>query len=211
MRLIKAVCEFIKFQKHYYLKETETIFEALVEAVIPRESLLDIHKYHIWSLNYNLSIAICKVSFRINLSNATARMLELAARQLVYLGENKEPLKRSKLYKGSTFIALVPEDRFRAINLLEKLRIDLSKLPIPFRNTPDFILSTVDAISIFTTLGYYSEWSGYGSTRTKMPVERKLQYYPKSWKKIGYPGPSKGYRALRGYLENAVIVENNTE
>ena len=50
-----------------------------------------------------------------------------------------------------------------------------------------------------TMMGYYSEWSGYGSTRLDEPNQRKLEYYPISWKQVGYPGPSLGYHALRSY------------
>lgn len=49
----------------------------------------------------------------------------------------------------------------------------------------------------YTMMGYYSEWYGYGKTRLLSPNQRTLQFYPLSWKQIGYPGPSLGYRALR--------------
>lgn len=50
-----------------------------------------------------------------------------------------------------------------------------------------------------TMMGYYSEWYGYGSTRLNEPNQRVLEFYPFSWKQIGYPGPSLGYHALRSY------------
>lgn len=202
--------------RHINLSQTESIFKALVDAFIPKTPKLAkkaganqlfgalafcTDEYHIWSLNYNLTIAIFRIRIRVKMANATARMLEIAAKQLVSMGENKVPINRTRFNKGGAFVALAPEDRFRAINLLEQLRVDLSKLPLPFRNTPDLVLSFVDAINIFTTLGYYSEWAGYGSSRTQKPSKRKLLYFPASWEQIGYPGPSKGSRALRGFLE----------
>lgn len=50
-----------------------------------------------------------------------------------------------------------------------------------------------------TMFGYYSEWSGYGTTRLAPPNERKFEYAPISWKQVEYPGPSLGYHALRPY------------
>lgn len=50
-----------------------------------------------------------------------------------------------------------------------------------------------------TMMGFYSEWSGYGTTRLNKPNQRRLEYDPISWKQIGYPGPSQGYHALRPY------------
>lgn len=50
-----------------------------------------------------------------------------------------------------------------------------------------------------TMMGYYSEWSGYGSTRLAEPDQRKLEFVPISWVQVGYPGPSLGYRVLREY------------
>ncbi len=50
-----------------------------------------------------------------------------------------------------------------------------------------------------TMMGYYSEWSGYGTTRLNKPNQRILEYNPISWKQVGYPGPSLGYHALRAY------------
>lgn len=53
------------------------------------------------------------------------------------------------------------------------------------------------ALNRITMMGYYSEWSGYGSTRLEKPDQRRLEFFPISWKQVGYPGPSLGYRAFR--------------
>ena len=207
MCMIKSILEFIGFQKYYALPQTKATFKALVDTIIPKtsklvqsdtgnrsyENLVDSsYQYIIWSLNFQLSIRYGKIYFNINLANATAKMLDLAAVQLIRLeGKDKRRIKKV------TFRALSITDRLRAIQLLEQCRIDLSRLPIPFRNAPDLVLSIVDAINMFSTLGYYSEWTGYGRTRMEKPCKRKLQYFPICWEQIGYPGPSKGYRSLR--------------
>ena len=98
---------------------------------------------------------------------------------------------------GSAFAAIDHSDRFRALTLLEQLNTYLADLPIPFQGNPELILYTTSSLNRFTMMGYYSEWSGYGSTRLESPNQRKLEYHPLSWKQIGYPGPSLGYRALR--------------
>jgi hypothetical protein len=73
-------------------------------------------------------------------------------------------------------------------------------------HTYEYLIMTLSSYSIpltnplavrFVMMGYYSEWSGYGSTRLEEPAQRRLEYNPLSWKQVGYPGPSLGYRALR--------------
>lgn len=60
-------------------------------------------------------------------------------------------------------------------------------------------LSVLQSLNRLTMMGYYSEWSGYGSTCLNPPNQRVLEYYPISWKQIGYPGPSSGYRLSKSY------------
>jgi hypothetical protein len=105
-----------------------------------------------------------------------------------------------------SFIALNQYSQLYALTLLNQLQINLSHLPIlsilsilpiPFKNNPQLIILITNSLVSFTMMGYYSEWSGYGSTRLADPNQRRLEYYPLSWKQIGYPGPSLGYRALR--------------
>lgn len=217
--LLQSICEFIKFQIHPCLPETRAVFKAFADMQIPKtyemknnnSELLsgalnsEIYKYHIWSLNFQLTVSVFKKNIRVKLANSTAKMLNVSAGQLIVFNKNKDPINYYKLAKYGPFVALSSNDRYRAVNLLEKLDLDLSKLPIPFRNTPDLILSVLDAINLLTTLGYYHEWSGYGKTKTKMPAKRKLIYNPISWEQIGYPGPSKGYRALRA----TTLIDDN--
>ena len=190
-----------KYQKESVKRMQET-FQAFVDAIIPRTpglaeeygriqffGALDLHtdEYISLSLNY----------YYIPLAEPTAEMLDVAAEQLVIMDGNNRLVNFSRFMGGSAFAAIDPSDRLRALTLLEQLNIYLADLPIPFQDNPELILYITSTLNRFTMMGYYSEWSGYGSTRLKESNQRKLEYYPISWKQIGYPGPSLGYRALR--------------
>ena len=196
------------------LLNTKSTLKAYVSAVIPNSldtlekqgstalcGALDSHidEFEIWSLNHLLSLNIIIFNVHIHLANATAKMLEIAARQLIYLKENKDPINPKILQEEGSFICLSPNDRFRAITLLEQNKVDITKLPIPFRNNPGLVLAIMGEIAMFALLSYYNEWSGYGLTRTQTPEKRKLEHYPLSWDQVGYPGPSNGYHDFRGY------------
>ena len=213
--------ETIKNQSKYPLSNTKSTFNALVDAIIPMTpetsenqrsiqlyGALASHtdEYEIWSLDHILSLNITKLNFNIYLANATAKMLNIAAKQLIDSVGNKEPINFTILHEQGAFAALAPNDRFRVIALLEQNKVDITLLPIPFRNNPGFILSLTGGISMFATIGYYTEWSGYGSSRMNTPEKQKFEHFPIGWKQSGYPGPSKGYHAFRGYL-----VEKYTE
>ena len=75
----------------------------------------------------------------------------------------------------------------------------MESMPVPFKDNPARIISSINLLVGYTMMGYYSEWSGYGSTRLAQPNDRVLEFAPISWSQIGYPGPSLGYRALRQY------------
>jgi hypothetical protein len=75
--------------------------------------------------------------------------------------------------------------------------LDLASEQLVILSGDELILSAISALNRFTMMGYYSEWSGYGSTRLAAPDQRILEFYPLSWEQVGYPGPSLGYRALR--------------
>jgi len=212
----KPFFEIIKFQRSKnILPQTQAAFKALVDAIVPRTpefaekqgsiqsfGALDLHtdEYIIWSLEHHLSLIIVIKDVHIHLANATAEMLNIAARQLIYSGGNKKPVNTDIDANEDTFAALEPSDRFRAIFLLEQLQVDLATLPIPFRNNKGFVLALTSVLTLLTTTGYYTEWSGYGSTRLETPEKRIIEHFPISWRQVGYPGPSKGYHAFRGYL-----------
>jgi len=181
---------------------TQDTFKAFVDAVIPRSpklaeefgriqyfGALDLHvdEYMIMSLN----------NYYIPLAKPTAEILDIAAEQLVFMGGNNRLFNYLRFPRGGIFAALSPGDRFRAFTLLVQLNIKLEDLPEPYKDNPELVLSITSALNRFTMMGYYSEWSGYGSTRLMEPNQRVLEYFPLSWNQVGYPGPSLGYRALR--------------
>jgi len=193
----------INYQLNNSQQHTQATFQALVDAIVPRTprlaeeygriqyyGALDLYtdEYLIMSLNH----------YYIPLAKPTAQMLDVAAEQLVLIRGNERLLDFSMYPGGGTFAALAPSDRFRALTLLEQLQVNLTNLPIPFQDNPELVLSITFALNRFTLMGYYSEWSGYGSTRLDTPNQRILEYFPLNWQQVGYPGPSLGYRALRG-------------
>ena len=203
-------------QNEYPLLHVKAAIGALVDAIIPNtpklaEELgsihlfgaLDLHvdKYQIWLLEHFLMISAGKDVSRIYLAQATTEMLNLAAAKLTDIKGNKEPLNFTELSEKDIFAALAPSDRFRAISLLEKFKVNITELPIPFRNNLGFLFSIILSLTGYTLIGYYSEWSGYGSTLLELPEKRKLEHFPVGWEQAGYPGPSKGYHALRKYFD----------
>lgn len=199
----------------YTLPQTQAVFKALVDAIVPVTpeltekqgsiqscGALDSHtdEYQIWSLDHFLSLIIILKSFNIHLADAAAEMLNIGAKQLLHMGGNKIPVNSAILPEKGAFAALAPSDRFRAITLLEQKEDDLAILPLPFHNYQGFVFTVIVSITFLAIIGYYTEWSGYGSTRMETPEKRQLEHFPTGWKQVGYPGPSKGYHALKGYL-----------
>ena len=194
-------CNITQYQKDSLIQTQET-FQALVDAIIPRtpglaEEYGRIQFFGALDLHIDEYITLSLNNYYIPMAKATAEMLDVAAEQLVIMDGNKRLVNFSRFMGGSSFASMDPSDRLRALMLLEQLNSYLADLPIPFQENPELILYITSALNRFTMMGYYSEWSGYGSTRLETPNERKLEYYPISWKQVGYPGPSLGYRALR--------------
>lgn len=208
MELIGNLFEAIKFQSKSPLPQTQATFKALVDAIVPKtpefsSGALDAHieEYLIWTLDHFISLSIVvKGGVNLALSNATAEMLNISAQELIKNGGNKEPVKPDIVCKEGPFAALEPSDRFRAITFLEQLKVDLASLPFPFRNNQGFVLAVTTVLTLLTTLGYYSEWSAYDSTRLAQPPKRIIEQFPIGWQEVGYPGPTKGYHAFRGFL-----------
>jgi hypothetical protein len=177
-------------------------YQALVKAFIPVENnslIEDMGNQLIWILDHRVSIQLGLSLMTIPLSVATAQLLDVGARQLI--AKNKAMgLQQLPTNEGGSFASLSHEDRFRALAFIEQLDIDLRSLPAPYRNNTGLVEFMIDSINRFVIFGYYSEWSGYGSTKFDIPDERKLEQFPVSWKEVGYPGPALGYRDHRGYL-----------
>lgn len=187
-------------------------FRALVEAIVPNKPMLAIfgaeqatgaaelhvHEYIIWELDHTLSLMFGLNLTVFPLSASTAKLLNAGAIQFIASGQAQDAWKQPVL--GGPFAALLPSDRIRVLAMLEQLKGDLGTLPPPYQNDGGLLKFIVDYLNRGTMFGNYSEWSGYGTTRLAAPTERRLEYFPISWKQVGYPGTSLGYRALRGFL-----------
>ncbi|MBD0381051.1 hypothetical protein [Paenibacillus sedimenti] len=209
--------------KHEYSSisdsQTVTTFKALVEAIVPSSPAyaiygeayaagavdLCIHEYMIWELDHNLSLFLGYYLEDIPMAAPTAMLLNDGAAQYIASGKALDP-QFYAVWGGGPFASLSPRDRIRVLAMLEQLDIDLGTLPPPYKDDGGLITFIVDYLNRGTMFGFYSEWSAYGSTRLKTPEERRLEYFPISWKQVGYPGVSKGYRALRGFM---LTIERN--
>lgn len=216
---IKQIVELAQFliQGKDVLPQSKAVFEALAETIVPHtdevtekqaadnnNGALELHtdQFQIYILNHFISLKLVLITVPFYLANITASLLNEAARQLILKGENKKPVDALAASEKGIFAALHTEDRCRSILLLEQLEVNLANLPIPFRNNPGAVLATISIITMLATSGYYSEWSGYGSSRLETPEEREMEQFPAIWRQIGYPGPSMGYHGYRGHLSD---------
>ncbi|AXF55580.1 hypothetical protein [Salicibibacter kimchii] len=184
-------------------------FQALTDALLPSESYvehgeklasdLNVHEYVIDGLNQYITVQAQLYTISIPLAYPTARMLNSAANQLVNVGKIHFSSKAS-FSENVAFARLSRQDRVRTLAALEELKVDLYALPTPYQNNAGMVKHVVDALNRFSIFGYYSEWSAYGSTRRLPPDERRLEFFPISWKQVGYPGVSLGYRDFLGFL-----------
>ncbi len=193
--------------------QTFTTFLALVEAIVPNTSKpcdygeelsagavdLCIHEYMIWELDHSLSLTFGFYLTVVPLSTSTAMMLNAGAVEFVASGQAQHALNYS-VWECSPFSSLSQADRIRVLAMLEQLKVDLGTLPPPYRDDGGLVRYMIDFLNRQTMFGNYSEWSAYGTTRLRTPTERRLEYFPLSWRQVGYPGVVPGYRALLGYL-----------
>ncbi len=207
LEFLNKFIETIKFQSNHPLPLTVETFKALTDAVVPKTSelsvgALELHTedYLIWTLNHFVTLVFVKKGIPVPLANATADMLNIAANELIKKDGNIKPICSDIISEKGTFAALEPNDRFRAISLLEKLQLNLTNLPIPFYQNKGNVLAVTRLLTSLTSFGYYSDWSAFDSTRLETPEKRIIEEFPAGWKEVGYPGISKGYHALRGYL-----------
>lgn len=192
---------------------TLATFRALVEAIVPNTPALTvygeeqsagavdlcIHEYMIWELDHSLSLVLGFYLTVVTLSASTAGLLNAGAVQFVNSGCAQHAPDYS-MWRCSPFCSLSPSDRIRVLAMLEQLNVDLGTLPPPYRNDGGLVRYIVDFLNRQTMFGNYSEWSAYGTTRLATPNERRLEYFPISWRQVGYPGVVPGYRALLGFL-----------
>ncbi len=193
------------------LPQTAAVFEALAESITPlpgnpvsagSERDKYAAAYYIYTLDHYVSLKVCFKPSTFGLANAAAKMLNMAAKQLIDSGKNEHPADSAFASAHGMFAALHTKDRCRVISLLEHLQVDLAGLPVPFYKNPGTVLAVVSILTMLGSAGHYSEWTGYGATRSGPPAARKLVQFPAGWQQVGYPGPAKGYHDLRGCLRD---------
>jgi hypothetical protein len=135
----------------------------------------------------------------IPFSKSTANLLDVAAFQLLWTGKTECFYDTCAFPMKGIFANLKRSDRLKAIDLLESLEIPLESLPEPFTKNPGLTQSMKNTLTQLTLFGYYSEWTGYGSTRLDRPEFRCIEYFPIGWIQTNYPGPAFGYRNMRGF------------
>lgn len=195
-----------------YIKST---FQALVQAIIPSTSYMirllgsvqtpgaleyKVYKYVIWILNHSISYPVKKNLNVRSMALSTAELLDLGAFQLIQTCQNVYPLNLISFPHGGLFSKLSPFDRIKTLTLIENLEINGNNLSPPYHNNPDLIRQMVDVLNQLTMFGFYSEWTGYGTTSQCPPNLRRLEYFPPGWMLTKYPGPSFAYRDFRGFL-----------
>jgi hypothetical protein len=182
---------------------TKAAFMALADAIIPSTfGALDlrIDEYIIWTLDHFVSIQGEMNRKNIPMASPTARILDIAAIQLIDSGKVTASPNFFTYPDGGPFAALSPADRFEAIRLLENLQVDLEVLPSPYQNNAGLVKNIVTSLHQTVMFGYYSEWFSLGSTRLAYPEDHRFERQPFLWESMDYPGPSYGYRAVRGFL-----------
>ncbi|MFB6166242.1 MAG: hypothetical protein ABEJ31_13870 [Haloarculaceae archaeon] len=129
-------------------------------------------------------------------------VFDVVATELILRGDNEDAVSRdhSAFPGGGTFAQLSREDRLRALwqivdgGVLDRLDEGLSPM-VPQLGILKYVVMAVNGLHGF---GYYTEWAGYGDTKTDTPSERTLYEAPgevQSRKQDEYPGPNPGYAA----------------
>lgn len=127
---------------------------------------------------------------------AAAEILNLAAKQ--YLMEKGKDPDSTRDSGGLYFAKLSQEDRLKIVDRITSHN-GIIYIPAGLTMKQEDIVPVLPALNRLTMMGYYSEWSGYGSTRFMPPDKRMLEYQPIGWGQVGYPGPSKGYRVAGAF------------
>jgi hypothetical protein len=127
---------------------------------------------------------------------AAAEILNLAAKQ--YLMEKGKDPDSPGDSGGLYFAKLSQEDRLKIVDRITSPD-GIIYIPAGLTMKQEDIVPVLPALNRLTMMGYYSEWSGYGSTRFMPPDKRMLEYQPIGWGQVGYPGPSRGYRVAGAF------------
>jgi hypothetical protein len=126
---------------------------------------------------------------------------DLAAADFLARGQNEDqPSPNEQFAGGGTFVRLSRKDRLRCLwTIVDGGVIDrLDGLLSSFLPAVGLLKYVVMAANGLHGFGYYTEWSGYGETKTNTPSQREMQVDPgeaQSRTQTDYPGPSDGYAA----------------
>lgn len=200
---------------------TEATFRAVADAMVPRTPDLademgdetqeagglavDLEEFLLFAFNSYFPTTPATEEHNARGASSVAALLDEAATELLAEGENEEPVDPTRFPGGGPFAGLSRRDRFRAIDRLERREFsrdsptgedDAADLLTDYPGAVHFAMMGLNS---FTVVGYYTEWAGYGDTKTAEPTEREFTGEVQSWKQTGYPGPARGYADLRGY------------
>jgi len=116
-----------------------------------------------------------------------ALLLDVGALELILRREREESLRSPKAaYAGGPFSRLGPEDRMRAVRLLEADGL-FPALDERYPDAPVGIVAYLLQGALFiTAMAAYSDWGD--------DTER-----PQGWRQADYPGPAEGYAVHMGY------------
>lgn len=188
---------------------TSVTFRALVSALIPNtpdlaQTLgnaqvagakdLGVADFLVLYLDHCMSVQTGLTRANFPLSGPTAEILNVAALHLMAQQNTSQLNATSSAPGNGPFANLSRRNRLLAITLLEQRDVDLGRLPAPFTNNAAMVDNILLRLHVGTVFGYYSEWTGYGATRTATPVRRRLEFFPPSWLQVKFPGPGLGCR-----------------
>lgn len=188
-------------------------FQSLAQAVIPpvyyfqnisikvKPGALElrVYEYILAILDQSISQKIKSQMNVASMAKSTAQLLDSGAVALIQSGENVNLLTVSGFPYGGPFTYLSQIDRLKAISKLDRLQINKKHLSLPYKDNLGLIRNMMDVLNQLTLFGFYSEWTGYGSSATLPPEKRRLEYVPVGWEQVHYPGPSYAYRDFRGF------------
>jgi hypothetical protein len=139
----------------------------------------------------------------ISIASIFAMLLDLFAVVFVWRGKNEDPPSTSPAFEnGGFFTYLSGTDRARCLEYVIDISDPLGGLEDELLPIPDILEKISVNLFVLSYFGYYTEWAGYGDTKTEPPTERELQVPSgevQGHRQVGYPGPAKGYAAFRGF------------
>lgn len=176
-------------------------FKAFADSMVPRSPELAeqygrVQYYGALDLHTDEYLIMSLDSLVVPLAIPVAQALNTAAELFLYNKGGKQ--NHSSPSAWTSFLRLSPDERLQVIDLLIQPE-GAAYFPTLMQMGGENIFSVVSSLNQLTMLGYYSEWSGYGSTRLAPPNQRVLEHRPVGWEQTGYPGPSRGYRVSRSY------------